>query len=126
MSTDWVIKTIETYFLAVLEVRSLISRCKQCHSFSEVSRKEFFLLSSSFWWLQAIPWTSLLCRHITPVRASVVMFFSMYFFVSYKEHQSLNLGPTLIQYDRNFNYIYKDPISKRSHILKVLGRNEFW
>ena len=52
--TRW-LKATEIHFLTVLEARSPESRYWQGHATSEVSRREFFLACSSFWWPQGLP-----------------------------------------------------------------------
>ena len=75
----------EIYFLTGLEMRYLISSCQQGHTSSSVSKEEFSLASSSFYWLLVIIGASLSCRcinfHITLPPFSDNIFFCFVFLI---------------------------------------------
>ena len=62
------LKTTEICYLRVLEAACLKIRCWQGSVISEGSRKESFLASSSFLWIDLC---SLICGSITPVSAAI-------------------------------------------------------
>ena len=98
----------ETYSLTGLGVRSLKARRQQGHMLTEVSVREAFLASSSFWWFKVFVTYGcinlILCLHMTFSSVSLAWPSPLYICVSsssviYKD-VSLDLGsPHIIQND---------------------------
>lgn len=102
--------------IKVLEELVLFEVCK---------RESLPCVSSSFWWftdslwhpcfVEASSWSLALSSYCSlPVCAQISPF--------YKETSCFGLGPTLPQYDLILtNNLFKDHISKLSHIMRYLG-----
>ena len=90
---------------------------------SLMALEEDSLSLASFWWLPAILDTVLKTFIVTgcaPVWLFPRVIVSVYFFFP-KKTQEFGVGPTIIQYDFIFNYIFKYPVSKGHRFWVVMN-----
>lgn len=97
---SWWLTTREVYFLTVSRGQKSEIRCCQVWFLLESLRKKSApCLSPCFSWLPCNPWHSWACRYISPMSASILTFSSLYVLYLPTRRNSMDLGPTLIQYN---------------------------
>lgn len=110
------LETTEIYYLTVLEVRTLKSRCQQDHAPPEIRRGNPSSTLPSLFWVchQSLVFLGLqmhnfnLCLHCHMVFSLCVTVFTWP--PSYKDNSSVGLEPTLFQYDFIFNDFFPNKL----------------